>query len=58
MARYRNLLINLTVLDETRAAELEEEVMTILDEAIDSAEASPDPTSDSAYTQIYSTDGV
>ena len=58
VARYRSLLIDLNVLDEARASEIEQEVMTILDEAVDSAEASPDPTSDSAYTRIYSTDGV
>ena len=37
---------------------LEEEVMRVLDEAVDSAESSPDPIPGSAYTQIYSTDGV
>ena len=58
VARYRNLLIDLSVLDEARAEELEEEVIRVLDEAVDSAEASPDPIAGSAYTQIYSTDEV
>ena len=58
VARYRDLLIDLSVLSEARAADIEQEVMTALDEAVDSAETSPDPTPESAYTRIYSTDEV
>ena len=58
MARFKSLLIENSVLDKARAEELEEEVIRVLDEAVDSAEASPDPIAGSAYTQIYSTDEV
>ena len=58
VARYRGLLIDISVLDEARVAEIEEDVMNTLDDAVDAAEANPDPTPDSAYTHIYSTDGM
>ncbi len=58
VARFRDLLVDLSLLDEPRAAGIEQEVTATLDEDIDAAEASPDPTPESAYTHIYSADGA
>ena len=58
VARYRSLLIDISALDEDRASRIEQNVMTTLDEAVDSAEAAPDPTPESAYTHVYSPEGL
>ena len=58
VARFRNLLVDLSLLDEPRTMQIEQEVTATLDEAVDAAEASPDPTPESAYTHIYSADGA
>ena len=58
VARYRSLLIDISVLNEARAAELEQETMTKIDAAVDAAEISPDPVPGAAYTHIYSSEGL
>lgn len=57
VARYRDLLIDLSILDEARTAAIEQDVMNALDHAVDAADASPDPTPGSAYTRVYFTEG-